>query len=136
MRLRNGLLSFAFAALIVTGTAGTAEAARARFHYVPADAAGTMRLQPSPLGSPGERVTLFGTSPYNCVVRTNCVKSFRHPCTGQTVQVPLYMPYDIPVIYHHPDRVVYTYTSDFIEVRFLPDGSVYVSYSSGLLREV
>lgn len=134
MFAHNGLWPTTAAALFVLAVAPPAEAARARFHYVPADPAGHVTLKPG--ACPGERVTVFGKYCDACPPRPNCYQTFCHPCTGQTVIVPLALPFGTPTIYHRPNRVVYNYGSDFVEVHFLPDGSVDVIYSSGLFRAI
>ncbi len=128
-------------ALLLTGAiallflaAHRAEAARARFHYVSADPAGHVTFKPGPCA--GERITICGTSCDNCPPRPTCYQTYQHPCTGQTVIVPLALPLGTPTIYHRPNRIKYNYGSDFVEVHFLPDGSVDVIYSSGLFRGI
>lgn len=136
MRLHKGLCAGAVALVIFFGATGTAEAARLRYHYVPAADNGVMTLAPSTFGTPGVRVTLRGSCPDNRQPPSaTCIKTYRHPCTGQTVNVPLYLPGN-PTIYNRTNVVLYDYTGDFVEVRFLPDGSVDVSYSSGLFRDI
>jgi hypothetical protein len=52
------------------------------------------------------------------------------------VTVPLTLPfYSTPQIYHRGDRLIYDYSTETVEVVFLPDGSVDVVYNSGFLRE-
>jgi hypothetical protein len=51
------------------------------------------------------------------------------------VTVPLCLPEGTPRVEHVRDRIVYNYGSYTVEVRFLPDGSVDVLYSSGLFRQ-
>ena len=136
MRLHQGLCAGAAALLVFFGTTGTAEAARVRYHYVPAGDNCAMQLAPSTYGTPGVRVTLLGSGPDNRQPpAATCVKTYRHPCTGQTVNVPLNLPGN-PSVYYRTNGVLYDYTGDFVEVRFLPDGSVDVIYSSGFLREI
>jgi len=109
----------------------SAEAARTRFHLTP-DTSGN-----GCLGVPtaGERLMLTGWKPYNCPPpRATQLVSFRHPATGQTVSVPLALPASTPRMGYSRDRVTYNYGSDTVEVQFLPDGSAYVYYDSGLLR--
>ena len=124
------------AALAAALTAiGTAEAARLRYHYVPGGADGVMSLAPSSFGTPGVRITLRGSCPDNREPRATCVKTFRHPCSGQMVNVPLNLPGN-PKIYYKTNAVLYDYSGDFVEVRFLTDGSVEVIYSTGLFRAI
>jgi hypothetical protein len=88
-------------------------------------------------GAPGEYIGLTGVCPYNCEPKPNCQKTFRHPCTGQCLNVPLRLPLDsTPNIEHRRDRVIYNYGSYTVEIDFLPDGSVNVIYNSGLMRAV
>ena len=118
---------------------GTACAGWARFHYVPMDSSGNLALKPSDgTGGFGERVTWFGMTrtPSACPPRATCVVSFRHPCTGCPIKVPLALPEDTPIIQHRAERVIYNYGSYAVEVHFLPDGSVDVIYNSGLLRDI
>jgi hypothetical protein len=122
----------AVAAAVLLGliSAGQAAAARLRYHYVPADTQGNLNL------TTGERLTLLsGWEPYPCPPRPNQCVRFRHPCSGQSVQVPLALPADsTPRLEHRTNRVIYNYGSDTVQVHFLADGSVDVIYTSGLLR--
>jgi hypothetical protein len=121
---------------VILWAGGTASAARVRYHYVPS-ANGAMTLVPYAASAPGEKITLLGRSPY-CVPppRATCMASYRHPATGCTVTVPLGLPPDTPTIEHRADRVIYNYGSYMVEVTFLADGSVDVTYSNGLLRDI
>lgn len=133
--MHNGLLKQALAGIILLSISATADAARGRFHYVPADSCGTAALKPSgPCGTVGERISVLGTRPDCCPPPPTCLHTYRHPCTGQTVVVPLALPDDTPVIYHRANRIIYNYGSYAVEVHFLPDGSVDVVYNSGLFR--
>ena len=114
----------AFAALL--GTAGTAAAARVRFHYGPEEIG----------GAPGQRVSWLG-APREFVAGTPgpmVPVTFQHPFTHSPVTVPLALPPSTPTIEHVRNRIVYNYGSYAVDVRFLPDGSVDVIYNSGLLR--
>jgi hypothetical protein len=84
----------------------------------------------------GESVRWFGRvrEPYHCPLCPTCVRTFHHPCTGQTVAIPLALPEGTPTILHGPDRITFNYGSYAIRVLFLQDGSVDVVYSSGFLR--
>lgn len=116
-------------------TAGNAEAARGRYHYVPIEPHGTMSPAPGgPRGVMGERISVLGTCTDANPPCPTCFKCFRHPCTGQTIIVPLALPEGTPVIYHRRDRVSFNYGSYAVDVLFLPDGSVDVIYNSGLFR--
>ncbi len=112
-----------------------ASAARVRYHYVPADAQGAMTLLPLSANVPGERVSAFGRSPYCQAPRPTCNIPLRHPTTGCVLRVPLALPPDVPTIEHRASRVTYNYGSFAVEVLFLADGSVDVTYNNGLLRE-
>lgn len=136
MRLHKGLSAGIAALLLLVASAGTARAARLRYHYVPAGDNAVMTLAPSTFGTPGVRVTLRGScADSRQPPLATCVKTFQHPCTGQTINVPLNLPGN-PKIYYRTNVVLYDYTGDFVEVRFLPDGSVDVSYSTGLFRDI
>jgi hypothetical protein len=126
------LAAVVFFLLVLTGKA---TAARLRYHYVPSDA-GKMTLQPLGNGAPGERLTwLRGWEPYDQAPRPNQWVCFQHTVTRQRVNVPLALALDsTPRLEHRPNRVIYNYGSDTVEVHFLPDGSVDVIYLSGLLR--
>lgn len=134
MSRRNGWRPLILSAIVILAAAGSAAGARLRYHYVPADAAGRVAFKPGPCA--GEHISAFGIACDNCPPRPNCWKPFRHPCTGQTLVVPLALPAGTPIIYHKTGAVMFNYGSYFVEVRFLPDGSVDVIYSSGLLREI
>jgi hypothetical protein len=133
---RHGLSRAALAALMLVACAGTASAARARFHYGSADGCGVLSLKPDgPCNAPGEYISLFGT-PRNASAapRPNVYLTFQHPCTGRRVTVPVSLPEGTPVIQYRYRRVIYNYGSYSVEVAFLPDGSVDVIYNSGPLR--
>jgi hypothetical protein len=118
------------AALLLLG-GGVAEAARVRHHYV--SCAGSSLVQPL---APGERLTWLGTwEPYPCPPpRPTHTVTFRHPCTGQILSVPLSLPDDCPRLEYRTNRVIYNYGSNTVEVVFLPSGNVDVVYNSGLFR--
>jgi hypothetical protein len=129
MTLRIGLAAVACGVLLAL--ARPAEAARTRFHFS-YEPGGNGCLRPP---EAGERLTWSGWKPYNCPPpRATHQVSFRHPCTGQTITVPLALSTSLPRMEYTRDRVIYNYGSDTVEVRFLPDGSVDVIYDSGLLR--
>ena len=136
MTSRSRIAALAAAAVLVLLPAGPAAAARLRYHYVPAGPQGNLNLQPAgPAGPAGERLTLFhGWESYDCPPRPNQLVCFRHPCSGQAVQVPLALPDSTPRMEHRRNRVIYNYGSDSVEVHFLPDGSLDVIYNSPLLR--
>ena len=48
--------------------------------------------------------------------------------------MPLALSASTPRMGYTSDRVTYNFGSDTVEVQFLPDGSAYVYYDSGLLR--
>jgi hypothetical protein len=134
MTAHKGLWQPILAAIVIVALASSAQAARTRYHFVPVDPAGHVTFKPGPCA--GERVTLAGTHCDNCPPPPNCFRPFQHPCSGQMVVVPLNLPFGTPTIYHRPNRIIYNYGSYFVEVHFLPDGSVDVIYSSGLFRAI
>ncbi len=123
--------AFLVAGVFLVVAAQPAAAARTRFLLAadPGDS-GYLRVPVA-----GERLTLTGWKPYACPPpRATQLVSFRHPCTGRTVSVPLALPESTPRMGYTRDRVTYNYGSDTVEVQFLPDGSAYVFYDSGLFR--
>jgi hypothetical protein len=119
----------ALALLLAATTA--ADAGRVRYHFTP-NPAGNGCLKPP---AAGERLTLTGWQSYSCPPpRATQMVSFRHPCTGQTVTLPLALSNSTPRMEYTRERVIYNYGSDTVEVRFLKDGSADVIYDSGLLR--
>jgi hypothetical protein len=128
------LLPAAVFAVLVFPAAETAEAARARFHYTPADANGAMRLDPA--GSATSRFPFFGGDTPAAAVppRPTVSLTYRHPYSGRYVTVPLALPAGTPRVEYRGQRVIYNYGSYTVEVHFLADGSVDVVYNSGLLR--
>jgi len=125
----------AAAALVVLAAAGVAEAARVRYHYGVLDERGTTILRPIN-GSPGERLTwTLRWEPYNCPPpRATRMVTFRHPCTGRNIVLPLHLPLDTPVMEYRANRTIYNYGTDTVEVHFLRDGTADVIYTSGLVR--
>src|SRR4029077_16632719 len=102
----NNWRRLATALLLMAATGVPVQAAKVRYHYVPADAAGTMVLQPlGPGGPPGELIGWFGRNrtPYNCEPRPTCFPTFTHPCTGQAITVPLALPDSTPRMEHGTD---------------------------------
>lgn len=127
MSCRNWLL----VAGLLLAAAPSADAARVRYHFTP-DPASNGCLKAA---AAGQRLTLSGWQAYNCPApRATQLVSFRHPCTGQTVTLPLALPESTPRMEYVRDRVVYDYGNYTVEVRFLKDGSADVIYDSGLLR--
>ena len=123
---------------MVTGlclSAGMAEGAAIRFHYVPgqADSCGTTAMKPA---CDGESTRWLGTvrEHYNGHLQPTYIVTFHHPYTGRNASVPLALPEGTPVIMHGPDRITFNYGSYAVRVRFLADGSVDVIYDSGFLR--
>jgi len=106
---------------------GTADAAWIRFHFVPVE--GCKTLKPVEPSSDGTRQPKCFHQPGPLVMVNLC-----HLYTGQQITVPLYLPEGTPTIQHVWSKIVYNYGSYTVAVRFLPDGSVDVIYSSGLLR--
>ncbi len=127
-----------FAVILLLGAAPSwAAAEQVRFHFVPADACGTMKQVPAgPEGTLGELKRGLGalSLPYPYAVRPNQMVTYRHPFTGRNVTVPIRMPDGPPRLEQRSDRIVYNYGDYVVEARFLPDGSVDVVYNSGLLR--
>ncbi|HMF14717.1 MAG TPA: hypothetical protein VKE94_20515, partial [Gemmataceae bacterium] len=87
-------------------------------------------------GSPGERLTwTLRWEPYNCPPpRATRMVTFRHPCTGRNIVLPLHLPLDTPVMEYRANRTIYNYGTDTVEVHFLRDGTADVIYTSGLVR--
>src|SRR5262245_59660288 len=125
----------AAAALVVLAAAGVAEAARVRYHYGVLDERGTTILRPIN-GSPGERLNwTLRWEPYNCPPpRATRMVTFRHPCTGRNIVLPLHLPLDTPVMEYRANRTIYNYGTDTVEDHFLPDGTADVIYTSGAIR--
>jgi hypothetical protein len=82
----------------------------------------------------GERISVFGTQPDPNPPRPTVMMTYRHPSTGQTINVPLRLPEGTPTVYHRRDRIVYNYSGYTVQVVFVADGSVDVVYNSGFLR--
>lgn len=125
------------AGLAILFAAGSAEAARIRYHYAPDGNGVAVLTLAVPGGAPGERLSLFGrrSEPYNCAPRTTCCVSLTHACTGRPIQLPLAMPADsTPRIEYRPNGLSYNYGSDSIDITFVSDGTVDVIYNSGLFR--
>jgi hypothetical protein len=133
MSRRHGLARVATAALFMFLASGTARAAVARFHYVPASNGGAMILQPATAPQAGPLLGLFRASDAPAP-RPNQVITFRQPFTGGPVSVPLRLAEGTPNVEYRTNRIVYNYGSYAIEVQFLEDGSVDVIYNSGLFR--
>ncbi len=115
----------------------SAHASRVRYHYVPSDG-GCMVLAPTADGAPGERLSWIGrgATPFRCAPKPTQNMCFTHPCTGQSVVVPLALPVGVtPRIEHRARGVSFDYGSDTVNVNFLSDGTVDVVYDSGLFRE-
>ena len=128
-------MSFRRSLLIVAGllpvAAWPAEAARIRYHFVPAPAGNGCVTAPAA----GQRLTLGGWQAYNCPppCATQLV-TFRHPATGQCITVPLALPDSLPRMEYVGNRAIYNYGSNTVEVAFFQDGSVDAVYDSGLFR--
>jgi hypothetical protein len=124
------------AVIIVLAAAGSAQAARLRYHYIAMDERGTTIVQPIAQGSPGERLTWsLRWEPYNCPPpRATCMVTFTQPYTGRPLVLPLGLPPDVPRMEYRTNRVVYDYGSDTVEVHFLTNGSADVIYTSGFRR--
>jgi hypothetical protein len=124
-------------ALALAVFAARADAGRCRYHYLPSDGPRGACLKPD-LAAPtgGERITLLGTrrEPAPPPPPPTVSMTYRHPCSGRSVTVPLCLPPDTPRIEYRYNRIIYNYGSETVEVVFLTDGSVDVVYNSGLLR--
>lgn len=132
---KSGRVGFAVVGLWLLA-APDASAARLRYHYGVLDEHGTTILRPLNNGSPGERLTWsLRWEPYACPPpRATCMVTFRHPCTGRNLVLPLRLPPDLPRMEYRSDRVIYNYGLDTVEVQFFSDGSADVIYNNGLLR--
>jgi hypothetical protein len=128
--------SWLAAAVVVFAAAGSAEAARLRYHYGSVDERGTTILRPVNAGSPGERLTLtLRWEAYDCPPpRATCMVTFCHPCTKRNIVLPLALPRDTPVMEYRNNRTIYNYGSYTVEVHFLTDGTADVIYNSGAFR--
>jgi hypothetical protein len=136
MRLSQGWWSLVIALTLLAMPAGRAEAARVRYHYVPGSPGSTCLQLDTSAGAPGQRLTWrMGWEPFNCPPPrpTNQI-TYRHPCTGQAVTVPIALGLGTPLVYYRNNVVVYDYTTDSVQVKFEPDGTVFVIYDSGVLR--
>jgi hypothetical protein len=129
-------LPLAIAILLGLTAAGSAQAARLRYHYRALDERGTTIVRPVNGGAPGERLTWsLRWELYNCPPpRATCMVTFTHPCTHRPLTLPLGLPPDVPRMEYRSDRVIYDYGSDTVEVHFLTDGSADVIYNSGVRR--
>jgi hypothetical protein len=136
MRLSHGWLAPAIAVASFTLLAGRAEAARVRYHYVPGPAGSACFQLDGSAGAPGQRLTWrMAWEPFNCPPpRPTNLITYRHPCTGQAVTVPIALGLGTPRVYYRGSTVVYDYGTDSMQVQFETDGTVYVIYDSGLLR--
>jgi len=116
---------------LLLAAARPAEAARLRYHFAPGPGGNGCLTSPAA----GQRLTLGGWQPYNCPPpRATQLVTFRHPCTGQAVTVPLALPASTPRMEYVRDRAVYNYGDYTVEVEFIKNGSVDVVYDSGLFR--
>jgi hypothetical protein len=124
------------AAVVILAAAGSAEAARLRYHYGPADDHGTMILRPVNGGFPGERLTLMlRWEPYNCPPpRATRLVTFCHSCTKRNIIIPLGLPLDTPIMEYRANRTIYNYGTHTVEIHFLADGTVDVIFTSGAFR--
>jgi hypothetical protein len=116
--------------------AGSAEAARLRYHYGPIDNRGTAILRPINGGSPGERLSFtLRWEPYNCPPpRATRLVTFCHPCSKRNIILPLGLPNDTPVMEYRTNRTIYNYGTYTVEIHFLSDGKADVIYNSGAFR--
>jgi hypothetical protein len=126
-------------ATLLTAAGGTARAHVVRFHYMPAVLCGQVAFAGGPGEVPAEWQPFLGSprrEPYHGCLRPTQLVTFRHPCNGGLVTVPLALPDDLPRIEHVRDRIVFNYGSYTVSVQFLPDGSVDVIYNSGFFRSL
>jgi hypothetical protein len=124
------LILLVSAGLLSAGLTPGVRADVVRLHYVPAGAGGSaLALQA------GEWQPWRGSSrrqPYTCPLQPTHLVTFRHPCTGALVTVPMRLPPDSqPRVEHVGDRVVFNYGSYTVEAQFFPDGSLDVLYNGG-----
>jgi hypothetical protein len=129
-------ITFALVTFLVLALPAATRAEMVRFHFVPVDAAGTMRHVPcGPDGAAGELLQGFGMrrQGYAQIPRATHLVTFRHPI-GRHVTVPLALPEGPPSVATRADRIVYSYGTFSVEVHFVNDGSVDVIYNSGFLR--
>jgi hypothetical protein len=124
-------LAVAAAAWLISATG--ADAAVARYHYVPNGPNRAMTFTPSAPDA-GERLSIFGRAPDPTPPRPTVMMTYYHPSSGQVVAVPLALPPGTPQVYHRSNRIVYDFSGYTVQVQFLPDGSVDVIYNSGFLR--
>jgi hypothetical protein len=129
---------------ILRGTLGTAalvcgltfadqaNAARVRFHYVPA---GPEEKSVVTQAGSGERLTWRGAwQATDCPTpKPTCFSTFRHPDTGRCLTLPLALPEGTPQMLYRTNRVIYDYSGFTVEVHFLSDGTADVIYTTGLL---
>jgi hypothetical protein len=127
-------IAFAVCALGLLGSHAAAE--QLTYRYLPTSGAGTTSLYRGSDGAAGTRRAWWGGAqrPANGEARATHVVTFRHPYNGQNVSVPITFPDGTPRIEHLADRIVYNYGAYSITSRFLSDGSVEVTYNSGLFR--
>jgi hypothetical protein len=125
--------TLALAVLLGLVPTQVAQAAIARFHYVPNGPNGALTHVASEPGA-GERISVYGVRSDPYVPRPTVMIAYRHPTTGQTLNVPLALPMGTPQVYHRTNRIVYDYSGYTVQVVFLADGSVDVVYNSGLFR--
>src|SRR5262245_37566848 len=118
MRIRFGQAGWLAVFSLLLGTGVPASAAQLRFHFVPVDACGNVRLQPSTTtGTLGEYVTWLGAvrQPYDGQPRPTHFVTFRHAYTGRTLIVPVRFPEATPRLEYRPDRIIYNYGSYTVE---------------------
>src|SRR2546428_313905 len=103
------------AGLLLTGQAN---AARLRYHYVPAGPAD--KSSAAQAGS-GERWR-FGWEATDCPApRATQFVTFHHPCTGRCITLPLGLPEGTPQMEYRTNRVIYDYSGYTVEVHFQSD---------------
>jgi hypothetical protein len=134
MKLGNGWLGWTV--ILFALSAGGADAAVARFHFIPVEVNGCTQMQPASPDGAGTCETWFGLRREHnpCPPRPNMFVTLCHKLTGQNVTVPLCLPLGTPVIMHRPAAIMYNYGSFAVTIEFFADGSVDVVYNSGLFR--
>jgi hypothetical protein len=135
MKRRSFVFLLAASAAVVVLLTTQTDAARLRYHFVPAestDDAGAIQ------SGAGERLTwrMEWESYDHPAPRATHLVTFRHPATGKLLTLPLALPEGTPQMAYRTNRVFYDYTGYTVEVHFLADGSADVIYNSGLLVRV
>jgi hypothetical protein len=136
MKLPRQLAALISLAVLLGTNGRQAHADRLTMHYGPAVIGPGAAFKPGEFPPAGEIVRWRRVCKAACShpPLPNQWVCFKHACTGQSVQVPLFLPWGTPRIEHVWGKIVYNYGSYTVTVRFLPGGSVDVTYFSGPLR--